>query len=414
MQNGDSLVGEAWYQEMVIVPDPGNPMRYYIFCAGITSPVTGLFYSVIDLSYNNGLGKVVQKNVQLRSDTLCDGITATKHGNGIDWWIVVRSWKALPLYTNDVTSYLVSPSGVTANSTQYIGSSLTNESFYRAKFNTNGDKIYYVALEGLIERLDFDRCTGVLSNPNTISTFGGPFGGYWGFAVSTDNSKIYTTSIYRGANQDSSYLLQFDLNDPNFLASVDTLGVFVAPAIAGLLQLGPDNKIYLSVTWAGADSCYDYLYCSSTVNTTNSNISVINFPDSLGSACNFQPFSFYLGGHKAYWGLPNNPNYELGRLVGSPCDTITSIDELSSHKSSFSVYYNDQWQTAFVNASGLQGRNYKMQLIDLNGQIIFEENGRLDSEYLTKDLVMNRYASGWYIISVTTEKEKLVKKFVKN
>ena len=123
MENGDSLYGNLWYQEMVIVPDPGNTERFYVFCAGVASPVTGLYYSIVDLSYNNGLGKVVQKNVQIRNDTICDGITAVKHGNGRDWWVVVRSWKNVP--TNDITAYLVNPSGVTSNQTQYIGSMTT-------------------------------------------------------------------------------------------------------------------------------------------------------------------------------------------------------------------------------------------------------------------------------------------------
>ncbi|MBK7683629.1 MAG: hypothetical protein IPJ26_14690 [Bacteroidetes bacterium] len=102
---------------MVIVPDPGNVNRFYIFCPGVADH--GLYYSIIDLSFNGGLGKVVQKNVQLRNDTICDGITAVRHGNGRDWWVVVRSWKNVP--TKDITAYLVSPSGVVGNPTQFIG-----------------------------------------------------------------------------------------------------------------------------------------------------------------------------------------------------------------------------------------------------------------------------------------------------
>ncbi|MBK9639178.1 MAG: hypothetical protein IPO63_15800 [Bacteroidetes bacterium] len=79
---------------MVIVPDPGNINRFYIFCAGIAQPVVGLYYSIVDLSFNGGLGKVVQKNVQLRNDTICDGVTAVRHGNGRDWWVIARSWKS--------------------------------------------------------------------------------------------------------------------------------------------------------------------------------------------------------------------------------------------------------------------------------------------------------------------------------
>ena len=66
MDNGDRLIGEMWYQEFVIVPDPGNLNRFYVFCNGELPPVNGLYYSLVDLTYNGGLGKVVQKNIQLK------------------------------------------------------------------------------------------------------------------------------------------------------------------------------------------------------------------------------------------------------------------------------------------------------------------------------------------------------------
>ena len=291
---------------------------------------------------------------------------------------------------------------------------MTNESVMRSKFSKTGEHLFSVSYKGVIERFDFDRCTGILSNTHTYSGLGTQYNQYWGFEVSLDESKIYTSLIYQTANQDSSFLLQFDLNATNFLASVDTLGVFVAPPSAGLLQRGPDDKIYLSVTWTGPDSCFDYLYCYGTVNVTNSNISVVNYPDSLGASCSFQPFSFNLGGHKAYFGLPNNPNYELGHLVGSPCDTLTvGVNELISTKSNLMIFYDPQLQTAFVNAKGLKGHKYVLQVISLAGQIVLEETGNLDSEYYTRDLVMSGYASGLYLLNFSTEKETLTSKFVK-
>jgi hypothetical protein len=40
MQNGLYITGSAWYNEMVILPDPGNANEFYVFTAGITSPST--------------------------------------------------------------------------------------------------------------------------------------------------------------------------------------------------------------------------------------------------------------------------------------------------------------------------------------------------------------------------------------
>jgi hypothetical protein len=412
MQAGDSLAGLLWYQEMVIVPMPGNDSLFYVFCAGVVDPVIGLFYSIVDIKYNNGQGRVVQKNVQLRNDSICDGITAVRHGNGRDWWVIVRSWKSYP--TNDITAFFIDPSGVTAMPTQYIGTNTPFDGAYRMKFNQSGNHLYNVSAFGVFGRLDFDRCSGIFSNFIEYVGANNPYFWYWGFEVSLDESKLYTSQIYQTANQDTGYILQFDLNDPNFLASADTLGTFTAPDTPGLLEMGPDGKIYVSITWAGPDTCYDYLYCYGTVNTTNSNLSVINYPDSAGAACDFQPFSFNLGGHKTYWGLPNNHNYELGSWVGSPCDTLSvGIPEFLQRNGELKLYYDKSWQTVFVNAEELKGRKATLQFYNTNGQLIESLQSGVDGGYFTHSTSFAAQPNGLYIVRLQTEKEVLTGKFVK-
>jgi len=414
MNNGDKLVGLAFYQEMVIVPDPSNYSSAYVFCAGGASSANGLFYSKINVSFNNFDGQVIQKNVLLNADTLCDGITAIKHGNGRDWWVVVKNWTSSPIFTNKIVTYLVSPNGVSLWATQFIGVPQSSVGFIRSKFNKQGNHLYNVSVTGLVERFDFDRCSGLFSNPITINPIIGGLGYYWGFEVSPDESKLYTTPIYQTANEDTSYLLQFDLLAPNVFASVDTIIAFGIPDLAGLLQRGPDDKIYLSVTSQTPDTCFDYLYCFGTVNTTNSNISVINSPDSAGAGCDFQPFSFYLGGHKAYTGLPNNPNYELGAWAGSPCDTLSvGFDEVLGYENNLALFYDASWQIAFVNAKGLNGKQYKLEIFNLAGQLVLEENGKLDSEYYTSDVALTSVGNGMYVVRLSTDKEVLSGKFVK-
>ncbi len=412
VDSGDTLVGSLWYQEMTIVPMPNNDSLFYVFCAGVVDPVIGLFYSIVDIKYNNGQGRVVQKNVLLQNDSICDGITAVRHGNGRDWWVIVRSWKNYP--TNNITAYLVEPSGVTAMPTQYIGTNIPFDGAYRMKFNQNGNHLYNVSAFGVIGRLDFDRCTGIFSNFIEYVGANNSSFWYWGFEVSLDESKLFTSQIYQTANQDTGYILQFDLNAPNFLASADTLGTFTAPDTPGLLEMGPDGKIYVSITWAGPDTCFDYLYCDGTVNTTNSNLSVINYPDSAGAACDFQPFSFNLGGHKTYWGLPNNHNYELGAWVGSPCDTLSvGIPEFLHRNGELILYYDKSWQTVFVNAEQLKGRIGKLQFYSTNGQLVDEVSIRPDGGYFTYSSTFSSQPDGLYIVRLQTEKEVLTGKFVK-
>jgi hypothetical protein len=102
------------------------------------------------------------------------------------------------------------------------------------------------------------------------------------------------------------------------------------------------------------------------------NLSVINQPDSLGLACDFQPFSFYLGGARTYYGLPNNPDYELGAWVGSPCDTLTVGQAENDEKNDvfFQAWYNPEWNMIHVNASKLKGKSGVLRLFDVEGRVV--------------------------------------------
>ena len=77
------------------------------------------------------------------------------------------------------------------------------------------------------------------------------------------------------------------------------------------------------------------------------------------------------------------------------------------------MFYHPGWQIAFINAEGLKGKKYKLQVYDLFGRVIYHEEGSLNSAYFTKDLICDGFAKGMYIVTVSTEKENLNKKFIK-
>lgn len=408
MQNGDLLVSGAWYNEGLIIPKPLDPNKYILFNIGVTGNF-GLYYSEIDLSLNGGSGAVTQKNVQLLSNKANDGLTAVKHGNGRDWWVFFRESTTSSNANNVFYKYLVSPQGISGPYTQSIGT-LTSINSYRYFFSKDGSKLGAVGYRGLIETYDLDRCNGLLSNYKSIKSdvIVAPVPGVWSGAFSPDGTKLYVATSY-----DDSYLWQFNLLDSLPQNTVDTLANFnfSIPA-GGALKLAPDNKIYWSCAWNDGVT-FNYPYPDTTYNMYNMNLSVINSPDSLGAACNFQPYSFYLGGKRTYWGLPNNPNYELGPLTGSICDTLTvGLTEIANYNNNITVYYDADWQIAFLNAKGLKGKNYNLQLYNLNGQLLLHEKGKLTSDYFTEDLNLLGYAKGLYIVRLITEKEVLTAKFV--
>lgn len=97
------------------------------------------------------------------------------------------------------------------------------------------------------------------------------------------------------------------------------------------------------------------------------------------------------------------------------CDTLhVGVEEFTRSKSNLFVFYDSQWKKAFINANKLKGKNYMLEVFDVTGRKIINETGVLNSEFYTRDLDMNEYSAGMYIISLSTEKEKLVRKFLKN
>ena len=94
MVNGTQIMGDNSAQQgLLVVPDPGNSQRYYIFSIfGVTGaqnfPLSrSIWYSIVDMRLDGGLGEVVVKN-QLVADSNSEGMTGTLHCNGRDYWVV--------------------------------------------------------------------------------------------------------------------------------------------------------------------------------------------------------------------------------------------------------------------------------------------------------------------------------------
>jgi hypothetical protein len=414
MPGGDSLVGAAWYYETTIIPSPYDTSKYYVFSIGVTTTY-GLYYHIVDMSLDSGKGEITQKNVQLLNIRMVDCLLAVKHGNGRDWWVIVReSTFHLGTSNNSWYVYLITPNGISGQNVQNIGSvNPTNSG--RLTYDTLSNKICFVNSVSLIELYDFDRCSGVLTNPETVipTQQFQPYPWLWSCEFSPSGQFLYVGGYMWN---DSSYLWQFDTWASNVAATKTLIWQSNYPVyyVIGQLKRAPDGKIYLSNGWVDTTGNYQFPYLSNQYYPENMSLSVINSPDLPGAACNFQPYSFYLGGKRTYWGLPNNPDYDLGPLVGSPCDTLVSINEpVSSKNAEMFVYYTSNWQTAFINAQHVAGNRYSLEVFDIMGKSVFRESGALNPPYFTKNLNCSSFAKGVYTVVLITEKERLVNRFVK-
>ncbi len=293
-------------QGNLILPFPGDSVKYYLihqtlFYDMLSSDYKSpeIYFSLIDMSLDGGLGAVVQKNVILLSDTLNPGaITACKHANGRDWWLVFHKSRGSRYY-----KYLLTPSGFQGPFPQNIGLSipLQNDFIWQSCFSPNGEKFASVLQGDSIDVMNFDRCTGLFSNSTQININDSAVGR--GVAFSPNSNLMYVSSM--------KYVYQFDVSINNIDSSKIVIGRYDGFADPGppfytgfyLSQLSYDGKIY--------------------INTSNGTqwLMIINEPDIPGIGCNFFQHGLMLPTYNSYT-IPNFPNYSLGEITGSLCDSL--------------------------------------------------------------------------------------------
>ncbi len=98
MPNGGGLLGDySSSQSAIIVPKPhlsNNNNLYYIFTtdAWQDNLENGFRYSIVDMTLDNGLGDITTEKNVLIHDKVAEKVTAVRHSNGIDVWIVTHDW----------------------------------------------------------------------------------------------------------------------------------------------------------------------------------------------------------------------------------------------------------------------------------------------------------------------------------
>lgn len=401
MQNGNNLnpsyftnqhlqYGLTIPQANLILPSLTNSNEYVLFHNTIDDYLnTGasffLYTSVIDLSQNGGLGSVVNKNSILYTDSMTPGrIAACRHANGRDWWIVVHR-----LRSKDVVEFLYTPQGVSNGARKSL---IINREFYAGQciFNPQGTRYVFFEKDLGLEIGDFDRCTGNISNvKNSLLPDTNVLGA--GAAFSPNGRFLYVSSTDR--------MYQYDTWSNNLDSSRILIGVydgFQDPVSLNVTHfwleaLAPDGKIYVSTT-----NSTPYLH-------------VINYPDSLGLACNFCQHCITLPVAIAFT-MPNFPNYLLGADVGSVCDSLTSsINDLKNLTQDIILFPNPA-----INLITVKSSTTKIESITIYNalsQIVEAKIEKQKSDQL--QLNIEQLVAGFYYMEVITERGKAVKKFVK-
>ncbi len=284
MPNGSGLLGNggncnnclSTRQGVCIVPVIGTPGSYYLFSlmGATNAPATydsgSLFYSIVNMSLDNGRGDIVPgtKNTVLSSDSLSECMIAIP-GENCDIWLLMHEMENHRFRAYHITAGGINPNPVISHvPTSIIGP----ESFIMSELTVSSDrrKIALTSQSGNgvpltgrgILLAEFDPATGIVSNGFNVmhtSQYGNFYPGSVSF--SPDDSILYA-STYDGPGK-TNVIYQFDvrLYDSativNSVLRVDTLSKGT-PITFKLYN----NKIYLT-EFDQADS---YLHCINNPN----------------------------------------------------------------------------------------------------------------------------------------------------
>lgn len=344
MPNGDHLLGHTSSTESaIIVPYPGDPDKYFVFVIDAEFGNNGLSYSVVDMKLDEGRGDVVegQKNIVIEGASangtrVCEKVTAIKHANNRDFWLLTRTAPG-----NNIVRYLVDDNGIQLSSrTEFPISALDIEYQYDINGNAsfdptnaigymrvapngrlvacaNGGASLTTDIDGeekyinILEIFKFDPRNGniepYVTHLDTVAFL-------YGVEFSSDVTKLYYTTRRK--------LFQLDLmsDDPETISqSATLLGEFpqlgeIDTLMLGALQLAINGKIYV------AQDGYKHL-------------GVIENPREKGVAANYTIDGVYLDGKISRMGLPNfipsyllPPDFEIKNNCTNDFTTFTCTD----------------------------------------------------------------------------------------
>jgi len=412
MSNSYTLIDRC-SESALLIPQPGNAQIYYFFYPGYDS--TGfkycLYYSIIDVSLNGGLGGLVSKDNILLNDSATRKIAAVKHGNNNDIWIITMIY-----HTNQYNAYLLTGSGLNTANPVISNAGHIEESFMGPiKPSPDGTKIAasfsMFDFKNDLEIIDFDKNSGILSNAIAYykCDLPMPYGcESSGVEFSPDGKKLYFTVHKIITSQTPpaiNYLYQIDISSGDSTQIANSKILMDSTIVTDTnnfkhggtfsIQLAYDKKIYLTK--------HAKLY-----------IGVISNPNLSGLACGVVDSAVYLDNGSGFRFCA--ATFPMFMNTCLPQDKPDNINENIFNSKNIFIYPNPFSSTATIEIteSNINIENINIEAYDLIGKkhnidySIISNNNKNLKLFISSGLL----SSGIYVLKVTINQKIYSQKII--
>ena len=409
MENGDSLGYSADWDSIPVyytggefysgefLPWPGQAdnkavyLHYVVYYFTSSYRHKELWYTIVDLDANDGKGKVVEKNVVLSDDVY--HFTCIQHGNGKDWWIISMKEDLI-----EFDIFLLSESGIKHINNKTFSLPVFYSNYNRSPLisSQRGDWIYRQFNHEPGYLFQFDRCTGEIQYkteigiPDTIlvpNSFG------MSLPISSPNgqfiySNFYDQVIVKGKKISRPRLMQANLEvtDPSFqfLTQEDLT----------------DDVIFFPEHSSNGEIFYIYIR-----EDTIYSLITIHRPDDPLDECGLEiPGKEFPPGFRTP-STPRFPNYRLGPLVGSECDTVTTSVAVPEMGKTYDLTLTPNPSSGPVDMEitlpEYQGHNVVCDVIDGLGKIVCTHSFPPFSYRQTLDI--SAFAPGLFVVQLIVD-----------
>ncbi len=336
-----------------------------------------LYYAIVDMNENGGLGSVISKGNFVEPDSLYAGIHAIPHQNGKDWWVMLGDE-----YTNTFYPMLIDSMGPRVTDTIFLAGAPPKNAGAGGQvvFSPIGDRFLQFTPDQGTYWMDFDRSTGAVSNLQhyqweTTDLFGGasisPSGQY---AYFNDYTSVWQMDLW-------------DADPPSTFTLIGEWDGYVdennSPVGFSKQRLGPDCRIYI-----GPSDFTRYIH-------------IIEYPNRPYPDCSFQQRYIHTPTYITE-GMPNFPLFRVGSqwpVCDSTLAIPTAVHEPDHHSSDLTLWPNPCTTALTVDLGHLPGPDVWMQVYDLQGRMLEKH----PASGVQEVLFTAHWSPGMYVVRLIDE-----------